>query len=134
MIPRAVALVALVVSLLLLCGVESVSTTETITATTTTKTGPVHVDYCGVQLGTEYELPVVPASQRLALVQVVTRHGARTPYQAIPGDRTVWHCQNTQLAIDDVQPQQSARHVDRLYRKRFPSGREFLAGNCSLGR
>eukprot|EP00013_Stygamoeba_regulata_P008932 CAMPEP_0177684740 /NCGR_PEP_ID=MMETSP0447-20121125/32596_1 /TAXON_ID=0 /ORGANISM="Stygamoeba regulata, Strain BSH-02190019" /LENGTH=553 /DNA_ID=CAMNT_0019194615 /DNA_START=175 /DNA_END=1836 /DNA_ORIENTATION=- len=97
---------------------------------------PVDPNYCGVQIDDEhsgYVLPEIPADYRLVQVQVVTRHGARTPYQYLPGDRTVWECLNTQLAIDDVQPLRRVRHVDRLYRKRFIQSREMLAGNCSLG-
>jgi len=99
----------------------------------------VLVAFVCISFGYDYcQAPGISPSQNttglvLQLVQVVTRHGDRTPTQLLPIENEVWNCSLNWLDIfsDDtsnieVQPQ-------RLYRRTYLPNRELLPGNCSLG-
>ena len=74
-------------------------------------------------------------SMKLKFVQVITRHGARTPYAALPKSvEAEWDCTLRHLSI----PSASSESVEwydtpRLYRKNYMKGREVLPGNCMQG-
>eukprot|EP00761_Pharyngomonas_kirbyi_P008379 gb/GECH01008390.1/.p1 GENE.gb/GECH01008390.1/~~gb/GECH01008390.1/.p1 ORF type:complete len:414 (+),score=73.68 gb/GECH01008390.1/:1-1242(+) len=77
--------------------------------------------------GKEYELQNV---------QVISRHGDRTPLSKLPGDTTTWYCPSNVLSIVHPVPPQNKfpdLSVGRLYELSYIDGEEFLMGNCSGG-
>jgi Histidine phosphatase superfamily (branch 2) len=72
-------------------------------------------------------------STTLKLVQVITRHGARTPYAELPEPaRAEWDCTLRHLSIPSNYDHEYFS-VGRLYRKNYIKGREILPGNCMQG-
>jgi len=69
----------------------------------------------------------------LQLVQVVTRHGDRTPTQLLPIENEVWNCSLNWLDIFSDDTFNVETPPQRLYRRTYLSNRELLPGNCSLG-
>eukprot|EP01105_Mastigella_eilhardi_P010271 TRINITY_DN2401_c0_g1_i1.p1 TRINITY_DN2401_c0_g1~~TRINITY_DN2401_c0_g1_i1.p1 ORF type:complete len:430 (-),score=96.41 TRINITY_DN2401_c0_g1_i1:158-1402(-) len=86
--------------------------------------------YCGT---TQPEPPpALPENAVTRLVQVVVRHGDRTPNSKCWSDySTTWNCSLTRLAYpsedgaNEVSPA-----IDRMYRQNFLYGRNQLPGNC----
>eukprot|EP01090_Pellita_catalonica_P005596 TRINITY_DN1572_c0_g1_i1.p1 TRINITY_DN1572_c0_g1~~TRINITY_DN1572_c0_g1_i1.p1 ORF type:complete len:400 (+),score=40.09 TRINITY_DN1572_c0_g1_i1:335-1534(+) len=76
---------------------------------------------------------VVTGTPVLQQVQIVTRHGARTPYSSIPNQEATWLCNLNPLSIPEFGVSDSILFSGRLYRTQYISGREFLKGNCSQG-
>ncbi|KNC50131.1 counting factor 60 [Thecamonas trahens ATCC 50062] len=76
-----------------------------------------------------------PASAVLSLVQVVTRHGDRTPTTAIASDPATWICHASTVLSPLLDPPSHASvpSMGRLFNLRFIDGRQPLAGNCSTG-
>jgi len=77
-------------------------------------------------------LCIVGQSLVLRQVQVITRHGARTPFQDLPRSTYVWNCQLSEIARPDF-TEVAEEQITRVYRKRYIRNREVLPGNCSLG-
>jgi len=75
---------------------------------------------------------IVGQSIVLRQVQVITRHGARTPFQDLPRSNYVWNCRLSENSRPDYN-QMAQEDVSRVYRKRYIRNREILPGNCSLG-
>jgi len=68
----------------------------------------------------------------LKLVQIIMRHGARTPYGEIPNHAAYWNCTLTGLEVPD-QTSQPDINIDRIYRKNYIPDMEVLPGNCNEG-
>ncbi len=64
----------------------------------------------------------------LLQVQLLTRHGDRTPVHALPSflENVEWNCSDS--VVEDVEEQDGLR-----LRKRYFPGRQALKGNCMLG-
>jgi len=73
------------------------------------------------------------AAPTLEFVQIVTRHGARTPFDDIPNNPVEWICEVSPLSTPQLGTASSFESDGRLYRKSYLTGREFLIGNCSTG-
>lgn len=69
----------------------------------------------------------------LVQVQVVTRHGARVPYQIVATDPTEWNCDLHFISVPNVGESLSEETPPRLYRKTYLPGQEVFKGNCSQG-
>eukprot|EP01116_Phalansterium_solitarium_P002341 TRINITY_DN1229_c0_g2_i1.p2 TRINITY_DN1229_c0_g2~~TRINITY_DN1229_c0_g2_i1.p2 ORF type:complete len:435 (-),score=166.64 TRINITY_DN1229_c0_g2_i1:380-1684(-) len=69
----------------------------------------------------------------LKFVQVITRHGDRTPTMLLPNDDSVWWCNLTSLDLPDTNSDAAMPVPPRLYRKKYMANREELRGNCALG-
>lgn len=71
----------------------------------------------------------------LKMVQVVTRHGDRTPlYSTMNGLMDEWNCTlGSYMLPSQGNNGETLNNVDLLYRKVYLPGREYLPGNCSLG-
>eukprot|EP00771_Trimastix_marina_P001768 gnl/Trimastix_PCT/2866.p1 GENE.gnl/Trimastix_PCT/2866~~gnl/Trimastix_PCT/2866.p1 ORF type:complete len:399 (-),score=67.43 gnl/Trimastix_PCT/2866:68-1264(-) len=68
----------------------------------------------------------------LKLVQMLTRHGDRTPLHPLPVHDIPWICSQSVLS----HPSSNGDHrvtVGRLYRKKYLHGHQIYPGNCSLG-
>jgi len=72
------------------------------------------------------------SQRQLKQVQVITRHGARTPFDDLPKSNVVWNCKLTELARPDFNELPN-EHINRAYRKRYIDYRQSLPGNCSQG-
>eukprot|EP01124_Arcella_intermedia_P025231 TRINITY_DN446_c0_g1_i2.p1 TRINITY_DN446_c0_g1~~TRINITY_DN446_c0_g1_i2.p1 ORF type:complete len:434 (-),score=75.59 TRINITY_DN446_c0_g1_i2:21-1322(-) len=75
------------------------------------------------------------AAYDLVMVQVITRHGARSPYTILPAaakDYFYWNCTLDLLSTVTTEPSNKVP-VGRLYRKKYLDGREPVVGDCSLG-
>eukprot|EP01116_Phalansterium_solitarium_P011686 TRINITY_DN2744_c0_g1_i1.p1 TRINITY_DN2744_c0_g1~~TRINITY_DN2744_c0_g1_i1.p1 ORF type:complete len:420 (-),score=127.77 TRINITY_DN2744_c0_g1_i1:484-1698(-) len=92
--------------------------------------GAQYDDYCQAPLPTQ---SVDTDGKTLRFVQVLTRHGDRTPTQLVPGDNGDWICHLTSLDFPNLNSLAEILPLPRLYRKVYMSGREQLPGNCSMG-
>lgn len=69
-------------------------------------------------------------------VQVITRHGDRTPIHKLPGETTEWICPNDVFSLINPYPsnnQFQTLPVGRLYQLAFAHGDQLFKGNCSSG-
>jgi len=74
------------------------------------------------------------AAPTLQYVQILTRHGARTPFDDIPNHPLEWNCLVSPLSTPQVGDTTVVDNFGgRLYRKSYLTGRETLPGNCSAG-
>jgi len=71
------------------------------------------------------------ATMELRQVQMLVRHGDRTPVVIIPGDQTVWTCKLSALSRPTTGI--PAPHTERLYDVVEIENRGVLPGNCTLG-
>jgi len=72
--------------------------------------------------------PAPPGIGKLRLVQVIVRHGARTPVVGTcPASQSVWHCDFT----SSEKP--SLASGSGLYSKTWINGRNFYRGTCGMG-
>eukprot|EP01132_Coremiostelium_polycephalum_P000787 gene787-978_t len=71
----------------------------------------------------------------LKMVQVLTRHGDRTPlYSTLKSNMDVWNCTlGFYLNPSQNSQQQQLTDVDRIFRKVYLPGRNYFPGNCSTG-
>lgn len=77
-----------------------------------------------------------PLQPRLAQVQIMIRHGDRTPcnmYECWPNDTAVYICSHAAVLAQTDDDASAALSVPRVYRKLYIAGREFLPGDCGLG-
>ncbi|KAJ5070505.1 lysophosphatidic acid phosphatase type 6 [Anaeramoeba ignava] len=74
------------------------------------------------------------ATKELQLLQVLTRHGDRTPIFPLPSKTVSWYCKLT----DETYPttssmNQNTTKLNRIHKRIYIEDRELLAGNCSAG-
>jgi len=70
----------------------------------------------------------------LRQVQAITRHGARSPFMALPNQEEIWYCSMSSASIPDIEDERFDQPpVSRLYRQKYIRNREVLPGNCSQG-
>ena len=70
----------------------------------------------------------------LLLVQVVTRHGARTTFQNLPPSvEALWFCNESPLMAPAAGDASGSAAPEMLFRKVYVQGQEALKGNCSQG-
>jgi hypothetical protein len=73
----------------------------------------------------------------LSFVQVVTRHGDRTPTKVLPylsNDKAVWECNLNWLTMPGYKKDQTVPEPPRLYRTLYINNSELLhPGNCAIG-
>ena len=72
------------------------------------------------------------ANTTLKFVQVITRHGARTPYARLPvQESAVWNCtqHNLVVGLNDETP---SIHLPRIYRKNYIRNRQSFLGNIDF--
>lgn len=71
---------------------------------------------------------------KLLLVQVVTRHGARTTFESVPPSvEALWLCHESPLMAPDAGDASLTMAPEMLFRKVYLDGQEMLHGNCSQG-
>lgn len=70
---------------------------------------------------------------RLLQVQVLMRHGDRTPFSSIATDPVTWICPSASLAFPVPQVAESMASPGRLHAIRYLPGLQTLPGNCSAG-
>ncbi|KAF2069970.1 hypothetical protein CYY_008708 [Polysphondylium violaceum] len=71
----------------------------------------------------------------LQMVQVITRHGDRTPlFNTFNSNMNQWDCSLGTYMYPSQNTQENAlSNVNRLFRKVYMPNREYLPGNCSVG-
>lgn len=108
--------------------------------------GALRDEYCFGGASPNADLEIPPISQgknfltrlsppklghTLKLVQMITRHGARTPIAALPGVLPVWKCSESSLSILSPNEGQQEINVSRLYRKVYLNHESYQ--NCAFG-
>jgi len=73
-----------------------------------------------------------PDGLTLVQVQLIFRHGARTPYGDIPNNYAVWNCTLDMLEIP-YNGEVSQVTLPRIFRKNYILGEEGILGNCAQG-
>lgn len=99
------------------------------------------VEYCHHNFDTR-NIPELEASEKaqvksLEQVQVVVRHGARTPwkaYQCWEGYSVTWtDCNVTELMLESPSYTSQSRPATWLFRKIYNGSPNYLKGNCYTG-
>lgn len=98
-------------------------------------------EYCTKDL-TQREIPPLTNEQltrvnKLEQVQIVVRHGARTPYEKYQcwADYSVtWNdCNVTELMLESPNMYSQSRPASWLFRKLYDGSPNYLGGNCYTG-
>jgi len=69
----------------------------------------------------------------LNYVQILVRHGDRTPTAVMPSHEVEWNCTLNYLNSFSNDEESYVKKLHRLYRKSYMPGRNQLLGNCGLG-
>ncbi|CAK4703543.1 hypothetical protein LEN26_010443 [Aphanomyces euteiches] len=92
--------------------------------------------YCAKDMNANRVQPLKATNVQLIQVQVVVRHGARTPWsgsQCWDGYNEEWNCNIHEIQRPELKSDKEPLIVSREFEKIYTKGDNILAGTCNLG-
>ena len=113
------------------CVVLSLVLILTPTLTVADTDGPDDYSHCRAHPPQMFRFPS-EANATLKLVQIITRHGHRTPINILPHEDTTWACEANERSMYKIKGARMSR-LTPISSEQSPFHSAFLQGNCDLG-